>query len=237
MSRSATTGLGRRRALALTAVGVLGAFVVIPHLLQHLDQFLATGLIVALAATAGARFASRTGLATPIIDAALMRQTFARRVPSTVPLAIALGVIGSLAVVVLDVLVFAPLTPETKAIATPPLWTGALAAVYGGLTEEIVLRYGAMSLLAWLCLKFVPGPAAYWAAIVGASLVFGVVHLPPSAAVLSLTPVLITRTIVLNGLAGVAFGWLYWRRGLEAAMVSHGVAALILHVTVPAIGV
>ena len=145
--------------------------------------------------------------------------------------------IASLAVIGLDVLAFAPLAPETRAIATPPLWTGALAAIYGGLTEEIVLRYGAMSFLAWLCMKIVPGRAAYWAAIVGASLVFGVVHLPPTAAVLSLTPVLVTRTILLNGLAGLAFGWLYWRRGLEAALVSHGVAALILHVAVPAIGV
>jgi membrane protease YdiL (CAAX protease family) len=221
----------------LTAVGILGAFVVIPHLLEHLAQFLATGLIVAIAATAGAWFASRTGLATPIIDAALTRQTFPRRVPSTVALAIALGVIASLAIVALDVLVFAPLAPETKAIATPPLWTGAFAALYGGLTEEIVLRYGAMSLLAWLCMKLLSGRAAYSAAIVGASLLFGLAHLPATAAVLSLTPVLITRTILLNGLAGLAFGWLYWRRGLEAAMVSHGVAALILHVTVPAIGV
>ncbi len=60
---------------------------------------------------------------------------------------------------------------------------------------------------------------------------------PPTAAVLSLTPLVIMRTIMLNGLAGLAFGWLYWRRGLEAAMVSHGAVALILHVAVPAIGV
>jgi membrane protease YdiL (CAAX protease family) len=34
----------------------------------------------------------------------------------------------------------------------------------------------------------------------------------------------------LNGLAGVAFGWLYWKRGLESAIVAHFSADIILHV-------
>ena len=45
-----------------------------------------------------------------------------------------------------------------------------------------------------------------------------------------LTPALITRTIVLNSLAGIAFGWLYWRRGLEAAMLAHFSTDIVLHV-------
>ena len=38
--------------------------------------------------------------------------------------------------------------------------------------------------------------------------------------------------VVLNSLAGIAFGWLYWRRGLEAAMIAHFAADLVLHVLV-----
>ena len=93
-----------------------------------------------------------------------------------------------------------------------------------------------MSLFAWLLTKIVRRPAAYWGAIAGAALLFGVGHLPATATVLPLTALVVTRAIVLNGLAGVAFGWLYWRRGLEAAMVSHGSANLILHVAVRGIG-
>jgi membrane protease YdiL (CAAX protease family) len=37
---------------------------------------------------------------------------------------------------------------------------------------------------------------------------------------------------VLNSLAGLVFGWLYWRRGLKAAMVAHFSADLVLHVLV-----
>jgi membrane protease YdiL (CAAX protease family) len=31
----------------------------------------------------------------------------------------------------------------------------------------------------------------------------------------------VARTVLLNAVVGVLFGWLYWRRSLEAAMVAH----------------
>jgi membrane protease YdiL (CAAX protease family) len=40
----------------------------------------------------------------------------------------------------------------------------------------------------------------------------------------------VLRAIVLNGLAGVAFGYLYFTRGLESAIVSHFSADIVLHV-------
>jgi len=45
-----------------------------------------------------------------------------------------------------------------------------------------------------------------------------------------LTPLVILRTVVMNGLLGIVLGWLYWKRGLEAAMISHFSADIILHV-------
>ena len=223
--------------IALTAAGILGVFAVLPHPLEHMAQFLGTRVLIAVAAVAGAWFAPRVGLVTPIIDAALTGQPFIGRARSVAVLAIGLGVVAALAVVALDVVVFAPLVPETKALPARALWTGALAALYRGLTEETLWRYGAMSFLVWLFTKFARGPSAYRAAIVVASALFGLAHLPATDALASLTPVVVTRTMVLVGLAGVTFGWLYWRRGLEAAMIAHGAAAWIVHVTVPAVGV
>jgi hypothetical protein len=37
----------------------------------------------------------------------------------------------------------------------------------------------------------------------------------------------------LNGLGGLAFGWLYWKRGLESAMMAHFSADIVLHVITP----
>lgn len=40
---------------------------------------------------------------------------------------------------------------------------------------------------------------------------------------------------MLNMLAGIVFGALYWKLGLEHAMVAHFCADLVLHVAIPAL--
>ena len=37
------------------------------------------------------------------------------------------------------------------------------------------------------------------------------------------------RALLLNGIGGVTFGWLYWKQGLEAAMVAHFTANVLVH--------
>jgi hypothetical protein len=51
-----------------------------------------------------------------------------------------------------------------------------------------------------------------------------------------LTPLLIVRAIVLNGMIGIVAGFLFWRRGIEMAMVCHFFADILLHVTPPLFG-
>jgi membrane protease YdiL (CAAX protease family) len=75
----------------------------------------------------------------------------------------------------------------------------------------------------------------YWSAIVIAAVLFGAGHLPATAALTPLTLVVVSRAIVLNGIAGVAFGVLYWRNGLEAAMLAHFGSDVVLHVLAPAL--
>src|SRR5437667_8125844 len=106
------TRLRRRRVIALTAAGVLGVFAVLPHPLEHLAQFFGTGVLIAIAAVAGAVFAPRVGLVTAIIDAALSRQPFAARARSNAALAVGVGVAVALAIVALAVAVLAPLVPQ-----------------------------------------------------------------------------------------------------------------------------
>jgi membrane protease YdiL (CAAX protease family) len=98
-----------------------------------------------------------------------------------------------------------------------------LVSVYGGVTEELLLRYGLLTGVVWLLGRFIDASesAVVWTAIVLTSVAFGVSHLPATAAVFELTPVVVARAVVLNGVAGVAFGWLYWRHGLVAAVVAH----------------
>jgi membrane protease YdiL (CAAX protease family) len=114
-------------------------------------------------------------------------------------------------------------------------WKRLLAGVvYGGVTEELLTRLFLVSLLAW-GLGFVwkapsglPAAGAFVVAIVLAALLFGALHLPATAAIAPLSLMLVTRALLLNGIAGVVFGFLFWRYGLEAAMFAHASAHLVL---------
>ena len=54
-----------------------------------------------------------------------------------------------------------------------------------------------------------------------AALVFGASHLGAVSTLVPLTAAIVIRTILLNALGGVVFGWWFWQRHLEAAMLAH----------------
>jgi membrane protease YdiL (CAAX protease family) len=116
---------------------------------------------------------------------------------------------------------------QAAAAVSPSRFEGFLASFYGGIGEEILTRLFLVSVIAWILRG-----RAIWLAIAIAAALFAAGHLPAAASIVPLTPVLVIRTLVLNSLAGLVFGWLYWRRGLEAAMVAHFSADLVLHVLV-----
>ena len=140
----------------------------------------------------------------------------------------------------LDIYAFAPrLEAELPALdrdIRPPAWQGFLASFYGGIVEEVMMRLFLLTLLAWLGSKLShtadgrPTTIILWAATIITGLIFGIGHLPAAAAIgIQLTPLYVVRTLVLNGV-GVIFGWLYWRRGLESAMLAHFSTDIVVHV-------
>jgi hypothetical protein len=52
----------------------------------------------------------------------------------------------------------------------------------------------------------------------------------PTSAITPLTTMLVVRALVLNGIAGIIFGYLYWKHGLEAAMIGHMSAHLVMQI-------
>jgi membrane protease YdiL (CAAX protease family) len=99
--------------------------------------------------------------------------------------------------------------------------------LYGGITEELLLRWGVMSLLAWAGWRLfqrgraAPSSGVLWLAVVLAALLFAIAHLPAAMAMTDPPVMLIVRVLVLNFSAGLVFGWLYWRHNLETAMMAH----------------
>lgn len=207
-------------------------------------QVLQSAILFALAIFGGLFFASRLGLGAPIIDAATRGEPVSDRLRAILPLSIVLGVVVTVVALALEFFIFQPALLNELGGATilnlqtsqPAAWKGFLASFYGGIGEEILLRLFVMSFLVWLG-RFIshmadgkPTSAVFWIANILAAVLFGLGHLPATAALVPLTPLVIARAVVLNGLLGVVWGWLYWKRGLEAAMISHFSADLVLHV-------
>lgn len=120
-----------------------------------------------------------------------------------------------------------------------PLWRGAsspiqtlfeassattliLGVTYGALTEELIMRWGLMSLLAVLCSRLIGRGAAIEVAVWAAALLFALGHLP-TVFLLDQDPSLgiMLRTGGVNMLAGLIFGYAFARENLESAMLAH----------------
>ena len=92
-----------------------------------------------------------------------------------------------------------------------------------------------MSFVVWLGYKLTGGTssAVNWCGIVIAALVFGVGHLPALFAIApEVTVSLIFYIMVANSTLGILFGWLFWKKGIESAMVAH----IFTHVAFLAVG-
>jgi membrane protease YdiL (CAAX protease family) len=208
-------------------------------------QVAQNAILFAIAVFGGLFFAGRVGLGTPILDSVSRGEPVADKVRAILPLSIILGVVSTLLVLGLEFFYFQPAmlkelgnTASALNLQTsqPAAWKGFLASFYGGIAEELLLRLFVMSFLVWLgrflskTLDGKPTSAVLWIANILAAVLFGLGHLPTTALLVPLTPLVIARAILLNGLIGVACGWLYWKRGLESAMISHFSADLVLHV-------
>lgn len=192
-------------------------------------QGLQYAVLLAIAILVGIGCAYRVGLRSHLIDYIVFHTAKLPSFASEVKLSLGVGAATTIVILLLDRLM-APALPEALRTANnaEPNWLTTLTAMlYGGITEEILMRWGLMSLLVWMGWKLLkqgvalPSQGIYQGAIVLAALVFGLLHLPATAAITSLTPLVIIRALLLNGIAGIAFGWLFWQYSLEAAMLSH----------------
>lgn len=200
-----------------------------PLWILMLLQGLQYSVLLAISILIGIGCAYRVGLRSHLVDHWVFHTT--KSLSFAVEMKWSLGV-GAAAAIVLFLLdrLMQPALPEALRAAnnTERSWLNLLTAMfYGGITEEILMRWGLMSLLVWIAWKglkqgvTLPSQGIYQGAIVLAALVFGLLHLPATAAIVPLTPVVIIRALLLNGIVGIAFGWLFWQYSLEAAMLAH----------------
>jgi hypothetical protein len=208
-----------------------------PAALLKLAAIFQPAVLVSVAVIIGIWLAPKVGLHAPAAEAFADRESIwpALR-PQIIP-GIAGGIVCGIAIVATWIIA-KPLMPSefvTKAVEFNKFIPHAVRILYGGFTEEILIRWGVMTFLVWLLWRiFQRGhgdvrPVFVIGAILISAILFGAGHLPIAAALSGgLTLSIIVYVIVANSLFGIAAGFLYWRRGLEAAMIAHMFAHVVL---------
>lgn len=232
-------------------VGMLGtavlAFLVVPGLIVEaagnsplplpmwvvsVASLVQGAIFLALAVWAGVALAPKVGLRAPVFEAVAGSSPIAAALrPQLVP-----GLLGGLAGGALLVALSFISPPELAAAAQKSTLPLSARILYGGITEELMLRWGLMSLLLWLSWRFIqrksaaPSALLYWLAIFASAVLFGVGHLPAAHALAGdLSFPVMVYVIGGNSAFGMLAGWLFWRFGLEAAILAHAMTHVVAY--------
>ena len=187
------------------------------------------GLLLALAVWAGSRLAPVVGLSAPLVSALVESRPLSAAIRGRVLPGLLGGAAGALVLIVFGMHAPDGLGRVQEALSVPL----PVRELYGGITEELLMRWGVMTCLVWLFWRLAPrrngtpGAVVIWSAIAASAVLFGLGHLPVvNASVGVVTLGIAGYVVAANATFGVLAGVLYWRWGLEAAIVAHVTAHL-----------
>lgn len=191
----------------------------------------------------GLYLGNKYNLGLPIVEKLLKKEKLEDNLRYILPMAVIVGIATALIITGLDkwifdinkyLMQFDINIPES---VQPSAWKGFLASFYGGITEEVLLRLFLLTLIVWIGMFIIrnktnkPSLTILWIANIIAAIIFGIGHLPATITIgAPLDIFVISRAIVLNGIGGITFGWLYFTYGLESAMIAHFSADIVIHV-------
>jgi hypothetical protein len=193
-------------------------------------------VLAAIASAVGVLLAPRVGLAAPFFEAvaagewSAARESFLSQLGTT-------AVYGSIGIAVFLIAyywVFRPRMDQENAVTAERMRDDlgiAGRVLYGGIHEEVLTRWGLMTLCVWLAsLAIGVKTPAFWIGILVSGVLFAVGHYPASKAMgIKKTPWNIATGLFLNTWGGIVFGWLFWQSGLLAAMFAHSLFHIVWH--------
>ncbi len=191
---------------------------------------LQTAVLLALAVAVGVWLAPRVGLRAPTVSSWLADQPIVPLLRAQALPGMLGGLAGAAWLWALSQVAPAALQPSDPASAMPLV----VKLLYGGITEELLVRWGVMTLLLWLGWRVLqrgqgqPGRVLVAVAVLLSALLFALGHLPAAQALAgALTVPVVVFVLVGNTAFGLVAGWLYVRHGLEAAILAHVLAHLL----------
>lgn len=193
--------------------------------------------LLAIVVGVGILLSRKIGLGAPLLEAWLKHEQVSAKARASAKAGILVGVLVGV-VLLAALLALVPHLPNLPFVSVSRIavWKRFLMCFYGGIYEEILTRLFLLSLFAWLGTKLFQkekaqlGGVSFWLANILVAILFGLGHLPSASLVMPITPLVVAAALLLNGVAGIAFGYLYWKRGLESAMVAHFSADFVIYV-------
>ncbi|NLB53754.1 MAG: CPBP family intramembrane metalloprotease [Syntrophomonadaceae bacterium] len=189
--------------------------------------------LVIVAVAAGVLLAPAAGLRAPVLEALLSAGSLWESLKPQLLPGIITGFIGIVVFILAYYSFFLPRLDFQTVWAIENqrlnlnLWGRLL---YGGIVEEIIARWGIVSILIWLVtlLPGESGPLMIWLAIIISGIAFGLLYLPDYYAAGSIKSAIFFTFIAFMYLwNAIIFGWLFWQYGLEAAIIAHMLYLLI----------
>ena len=231
--------------LATDMLGAIVSNLEVPNV--PLPLLILVGVIQNLALLAftlwlGLKLSGRLGLGAPLLDSWVSGKAESnKRIAQTLKSGLLTGVAVGI-VLLLSLLVLVPRLPNLPFVlaAKLPIWKRFLACFYGGVYEELLTRLFLLTLVAWIVDRSWRNPvpklsnSAFWFANIFVAIMFGLGHLPAASLLMTITPLVVVAALLLNGIAGIAFGHLYRKHGLEAAMIAHFTGDFVIYVVGPA---
>jgi membrane protease YdiL (CAAX protease family) len=197
-------------------------------------QVIQASVIFSVSIFLGLFFSKKVGFGMPVLEG----KKPVGYLKSILKLSVGMGVLSGVLIILFSFLFSSLSITFLTAEMGVATWKGFLASFYGGIAEEIVFRLFLMSFFVWISTKVIktkdgkPTGVGIWIAIIVSTIIFGLGHLGITSSLTAITPVVILRAVLLNGVS-VFFGWLYWKKGLEAAMIAHFSADIVVHVITP----
>ncbi len=209
-----------------------------PHpALLKLASVFQPAVLTTIAVLVGVLLAGRVGLHSPAAEAWAKGEDPIEPLRRQIVPGIVAGIAGGAAIALSWVISKPFLSAEfiDRAEGFNKLVPHAVRLLYGGFTEEILLRWGFMTFLVWASWRLFqkgtgePKPVYFVAAIILSSLLFGIGHLPIASLLNNgLDLPIAVYVIAANSIFGIIAGFLYWRRGLESAIIAHMFAHIVL---------
>jgi hypothetical protein len=123
----------------------------------------------------------------------------------------------------------------------PAVWKLILASMDAGVQEEIFNRFFLMTALAWLGSLIWSEPdgrptrLVIWTAILISAILFGWAHVDDKLSIPGVPISDFISLMVVGTIYGIIFGWLYWKLGIECAILAHfAIDAVASGIVVPA---